>query len=82
MRVGKMTKFCTKHGAAVLIRPNQTLAVKRGRGETADIANTKKKVRLKSKLERCHCRNCLRKQEGTALSFHVFGEDGGGREVF
>ena len=39
MRVGKSKKFWRKHGAAVLMGPNQTLAVKRG---TADIANTKK----------------------------------------
>ena len=65
MRVGKRKKFCTKHGAAVLIRPNQTLAVKRGRGRLPTL-QTLKKVRLESKLERCHCRNCLRNQESVA----------------
>ena len=42
MRVGKSKKFWRKHGAAVLMGPNQTLAVKRGTRGTADIANTKK----------------------------------------
>ena len=50
MRVGKRKKFCTKHGAAVLIGPNQTLAVKRGRGRLVPTLQTLKKVRIKSKI--------------------------------
>ena len=47
MRVRKRKKFCTKHGAAVLIGPNQTLAVKRGRGRLLPTLQTLKKVRIK-----------------------------------
>ena len=50
MRVRKTKKFCTKHGAAVLIGPNQTLAVKRGRGRLLPTLQTLKKVRIKSKI--------------------------------
>ena len=51
MRIGKTKKFCTKHGAAVLIGPNQTLAVKRGRGRLVPTLQTLKKVRIKKQIE-------------------------------
>ena len=82
MKIKKAEKNWTKHEAAVLIGPNQTLAVKRGRGRLPTLL-TPKKVRLENKLERCHLRNCPRKQEAVALNFHItLGEDGGGREGF
>ena len=47
MRVGKTKNFWRKHGAAVLIGPNQTLAVKRGRGRPPTLLKPKK-VRLET----------------------------------